>query len=170
MMALNIIAAVARNGVIGRDNMLPWPRIAADMEWFRRHTLDQPVIMGRRTWDSLGGKGLSDRFNIVVSRSLDRHQSANTVVCRTIKDARWVAVDVAKRSATGEAFVIGGAEIYRVFLPLAQTIYLTEVDAEPEGDARFPDFDRAEWREAILQEHPAAGGAPGCVMKMLERI
>jgi dihydrofolate reductase len=170
---ISIIVAVGRNGIIGTGNRLPWPRIQADMDWFRRHTLStpgQPVIMGRRTWESLGGKGLPDRFNIVVSRTLSRDSHANTIVCRTIKDARWAALDTARRiGATGEAFVIGGAEIYRAFLPLVQTIYLTEVDAEPAGDARF-DFDRAGWRETVAEQHAAAGGAPACIMKVLERV
>jgi dihydrofolate reductase len=135
---LALIVARARNGVIGRDNALPW-RLRDDLKQFKQRTLGHPVIMGRKTWESLG-RPLPGRANIVVSRQADFSAEGAQVVS-SLEAALAVCGDVAT------AFVIGGAQLYALALPLADQIYITEVDAEVEGDAWFrPDlsaFERA---------------------------
>ncbi len=147
-----LVVAVARNGVIGRDGALPW-KISDDLKWFRRITTGKPVIMGRRTWDSIG-KPLPERENIVVSR---RAPEAGV-------EARWTqSLDAAFAEAraacaeTGaiEACVIGGAEIYAATLARADRIYLTMVEAAPEGDAFMPPLDRTDWRATLIGESKA---------------
>lgn len=146
---LSLLAAVARNGVIGRDNALPW-RLPEDLRRFRALTLGHPVIMGRKTFDSIlaaNGRPLPGRENIVVTRS-PGYAAAGCRVVHSIAEAIAAASEA-------EAFVIGGAEIYALALPLAQRLYLTEIDADFEGDAVFPSYDRREWRE--LTRDPRIG-------------
>ena len=140
-----LIAAVARNGVIGRDNALPW-RLKADLVHFRKLTLGHPVLMGRKTWESLG-KPLPGRRNLVLTRQPGYVAQGAEV---------FTSADAAIASA-GDArlFVIGGEEIYRVLLPEADILMLTEVAAEVEGDTRFPAFDRALFEEFSRRAHPA---------------
>jgi dihydrofolate reductase len=141
-----LIAAVARNGVIGRDNALPW-RLKADLAHFRANTLGHPVLMGRKTWESLG-KPLPGRRNLVLT-----HQPGYTAqgaeVFASADEALVATADAAK------VFVIGGAEIYRALLPLAGILLLTEVAADVTGDAHFPAFDHARFKEASRTLHPA---------------
>jgi dihydrofolate reductase len=138
---LTLIAAVARNGVIGRDNQLPW-RLPEDLMRFKAVTAGNGVVMGRKTWESLpeSFRPLPGRRNIVVSRNPDYVAEGATVV-DSVAAALGIAAD------TNEVFVIGGAELYAQALPLADCLQLTEIDADFEGDARFPDFDRRQWRE-----------------------
>jgi len=149
MTALALIAAVARNGVIGGGNTLPW-RLPADLKRFRALTTGHTVIMGRRTWESIG-RALPDRQNIVVSRQPGF--SADGALVQT-------SLDEALRAATLPApvFCIGGGELYSLALPRAATLHLTEIDRDFEGDTRFPDFDRAAWREVAREEHRAPEG------------
>ncbi len=133
---VSLIAAVARNRVIGREGRLPW-RLPEDMAWFKRHTMGHAVVMGRKTLQGIGGP-LSGRTNIVLSR--DAEFSAEG--CRVARSAEE-AVGIAGQ---GEVFVIGGQSVYALFLPLAARLYLTEIDAEIPGDAFFPEFDRAGWK------------------------
>ena len=129
---------MARNRVIGRDNRLPW-RLPADLAYFKQVTMGHPVIMGRRTWESIG-RPLPGRQNIVVSRN--RHYSApGATVVGSLDDAWRAAGDV------DEACVIGGTSLFAEALPLADRIHLTEVDAEVAGDTYFPPFDRSQWVE-----------------------
>ncbi len=143
-MKLSLIVARARNGVIGRGNALPW-RLPEDLAHFRRTTMGHPVIMGRRTWDSIG-RALPGRRNIVVTRDL-RWQAAGA--------ERAASVDEAIALCEGEpdAFVIGGAQIYADALPRADAIVATEIDRDVEGDVSFPDLDPREWVE-IAREAP----------------
>lgn len=145
-MIRSLVVAVARNGVIGRDNVLPW-RLPADLAHFKRVTMGHPVIMGRRTYESIG-KALPGRRNIVVSRSPNYDAPGCTVV-RTL-DAAWAAAGDAD-----EACVIGGTSLFEEALPAADVVHLTEVEAEVEGDTYFPEFDRGEWHEVELGRHPA---------------
>ncbi|MDR2688756.1 MAG: dihydrofolate reductase [Azoarcus sp.] len=140
-----LIAAIARNGVIGRDNALPW-RLKADLAHFRALTLGHPVLMGRKTWESLG-KPLPGRRNLVLTRQPGY----------LAQGAKVFASVEAALAASGSArlFVIGGAEIYRALLPRARTLLLTEIAADVEGDARFPTIDRARFREIARTPHPA---------------
>jgi dihydrofolate reductase len=141
-----LIAAVARNGVIGRGNALPW-RLKADLLHFREATLGHPVLMGRKTWESLG-RPLPGRRNLVLTR-----QPGYTTQGGEIFTSTGEALNAAAGAA--RVFVIGGAEIYRALLPLANTLLLTEIAAEVEGDARFPAFDRAHFREISRIPRPA---------------
>jgi dihydrofolate reductase len=146
---LSILAAIARNGVIGRGNALPW-RLPEDLKRFKALTLGHAVIMGRKTFESIlaaNGGPLPGRENIVVTRSRDYAAAG----CRVVHSLESAIAET--RGA--EAFIIGGAEIYALALPVAQRLYLTEIDADFEGDAVFPPYDRSEWREVTRE--PRAG-------------
>lgn len=147
-MRIALVVAVARNGVIGRSGALPW-RIADDLKWFRRQTIGKPVIMGRKTFDSIG-KPLKDRVNIVVSRST--RSIAGVIVARSVDDALAIAAREAARLAAEEVCVIGGGEIYAQCLDRADRIYLTEVDAKVSGDACFPALDDTDWLRDLAGE------------------
>lgn len=136
MKGLALVVAIARNGAIGLGGKLPW-RIPEDMKHFKRVTVGHAVIMGRKTWESIG-KPLVDRRNIVVSRAAD---IPGVEVARSVDDALALA-----HASDDEPRVIGGAEIYRLALPRATRIFLTDVDRDVEADAFFT-FDRAGWRE-----------------------
>jgi dihydrofolate reductase len=146
-----IIAAVARNGVIGHRNRMPW-RLPEDLKRFRRLTLGHAVIMGRRTFESIG-KPLAGRSNIVVTRSPDWTLSG----CHAAHSLDAALAAVHERE---DAFVIGGAEIYALALPVARRLYLTEIERDFDGDAFFPDFDRSRWRE-VSRESRVLGGPEG---------
>ena len=142
-----LIAALARNGVIGRENTLPW-RLRADLAHFKRHTLGHPIVMGRKTWESLG-RPLPGRRNLVVTRN------AGYVAERAeIFGSPQEAIAAAGRDAD-TVFVIGGAELYRQLLDQADRLLLTEVAAEIEGDAHFPAIDPAIFEECSREKHPA---------------
>ena len=144
-----LIAAVARNGVIGVANHLPW-RLSDDMRRFRELTLGHSVIMGRRTFESIG-RPLPGRQNIVVTSSSEL-TAGGCDIARSLQQA------LARVAMPEPAFVIGGEALYRAALPLADTLYLTEIDRDFAGDARFPDFDRQAWRETsrelLRQDEP----------------
>ncbi len=139
-----LIAALGEGGVIGIDNRLPW-RLPADMAWFRRHTLGKPVVMGRRTFQSLG-RPLPGRHNIVLTRARDFRAEGATVV------HDWDAA-LAAAGAVPEVMVIGGADLYRQTLPLADRLYLTRVAVAVAGDAHFPEFDPHDWRPVFEEAH-----------------
>ena len=136
---LALIAARARNGVIGLDNRMPW-HLPEDQAYFKRVTLGKPVVMGRKTFESIG-RPLPGRLNIVVTRNPD-WQAAGVQVAHSL-DA---ALALAAAAAPEEIMLIGGAELYRQALPQADVLYLTEIDAEFAGDAFFPEVDLARWR------------------------
>jgi dihydrofolate reductase len=142
-----LVVAAARNGVIGKDGTIPW-RLPEDLKRFRALTLGHTVVMGRKTWDSLppNYRPLPGRRNVVVTRDAGwRAEGAETA-----------SLDAALKSG-GDIFVIGGGEIYRAALPLADRIELTEVHQDFEGDAVFT-FDRAQWREVAREDHKAPDG------------
>ena len=145
---ITLIAAVARNRVIGQDNAMPW-RLPQDLKRFKSLTLGHPVIMGRKTWDSLG-RPLPGRKNIVISRS-----ASLTAPGGERADSLQSAVSAAAASGTDEIFVIGGAEIYRQALPFADRLQLTEIDRDFAGDVYFPPLDLAEWRETARESQRA---------------
>jgi dihydrofolate reductase len=150
--ALVLVAAVAENGVIGRDNALPW-RLKSDMHRFRARTWGKPVVMGRKTFQSLA-KPLPGRTNIVVSR--DRGFTApGAVVAPDLRAALETAHGDALRRGADEIVVIGGAEIYAQTLPIADRLDLTLVKARPEGNICFPSIDAQAWRETERSEHTA---------------
>jgi dihydrofolate reductase len=135
---------MARNRVIGRDNALPW-RLPADLAHFKKVTLGHPVVMGRKTYESIG-KPLPGRLNIVVTHNREYRAPGCTVVASL--DAAWKAAGDAE-----EVCVIGGTSLFREALPIADVIHLTEVEAVVEGDTYFPDFDRSEWTETQITRH-----------------
>ncbi|HUO01988.1 MAG TPA: dihydrofolate reductase [Rhizomicrobium sp.] len=146
---ITLILAIADNGVIGRDGAIPW-RISDDLKRFKQLTIGKPVVMGRKTWDSLPRKPLPERTNIVITRQ-PGWQAEGAVTASSLDDA------LAKAEDAAEVMVIGGAEIYRAALAKAQRIELTEVHRPFEGDARFS-FDRSPWREMAREERATQDG------------
>ena len=150
---LVLVVARARNGVIGRDGDLPW-RLRSDLQRFKALTLGKPCIMGRRTWDSLPLKPLPGRLNLVLSRD-ESFEARGAVVCTTLDEAVEIARETAEEDGVGEVCVIGGVALFEKALPRARRLYLTEVEARPEGDVLFPAFDEADWVEVSSEPHPA---------------
>ncbi|MFQ5421044.1 MAG: type 3 dihydrofolate reductase [Anaerolineae bacterium] len=150
----SIIVAMNRNRVIGRDGRLPW-RLPDDMAWFKRQTMGKPVLMGRKTYESIPAKfrPLPGRHNIVLTRQPDYRADGVTVV-------HTVAAALAAAGAVDEVIIGGGAELYRLFLPQTDKIYLTLVDAEVDGDTFFPELDEQAWQETFDEYHPADGRHP----------
>ena len=165
---LALVAARARNGVIGRDGALPW-RLKSDMALFKATTLGKPVIMGRKTWDSLPKKPLPGRTNLVLSRD-GTFEPKGAVVCDRFDQAMSMAREQAAEDEVDEVCVIGGTALFALAMPKAKRLYLTEVEAEVDGDAEFPDFDEAGWREMQVQPYAAAEGDDyGFTFRVLER-
>ena len=150
---LAIVVARARNGVIGLAGGLPW-RLRSDMALFKATTLGKPVIMGRKTWDSLQLQPLPGRTNIVLSRD-EEFEPEGAVVCGRWDEALAIAREQAAEDGAPEVCAIGGEAIFALALPKARRLYLTEVDAEPDGDARFPPFDEAAWTQVRREVYPA---------------
>ena len=152
---LVLIVAVAENGVIGRDGEMPW-HIPEDLKHFKRKTTGHPVIMGRVTYESILeglGEPLPERTSVVLT-SRDLETPENVVLARGLEDALEKAERVAEARHGGvdRVFVAGGGTVYEQFLPVADRLVVTEVEMEPNGDTRFPDWDDEEWREASRDE------------------
>lgn len=144
MIPVVLVAAVAENGVIGRDNKLPW-RIKSDLQYFKSLTIGRPVVMGRKTYESIG-KPLPGRTNIVVTR--DKAFSApGVVVAHDLDEALRIARDDAEKRNADSIAVIGGTEIFRQTLPHADKLALTIVHAKPQGDTYWPQIDMSQWAE-----------------------
>lgn len=172
-MALPIISlgpiARARNGVIGRDGDLPW-RLKSDLAIFKATTLFKPVIMGRKTWDSLPKKPLPGRLNVVLSRD-GTFEPEGAIVCEQLNEAFQIAREHAADDGAEEVCVIGGASLFAEALPRAKRLYLTEVDAEVEGDTYLPAFDESQWREVRREAYPAGPDDDyPFVFRVLERV
>ena len=150
---LSLVLARADNGVIGRSGGLPW-RIPDDMRRFKALTMGKPCIMGRKTWDSLPRKPLPGRTNIVVTRD-ESFRAEVATVTRSLDNA----IAQAERENPSEIMIIGGAEIYRAALPLANRIHLTEVHGAFDGDVVMPLFDAAGWREVAREDHASSDPA-----------
>ena len=150
-MELVLVVAAAGNGVIGKDGAMPW-HLPADLRHFRRITMGKPVIMGRKTWNSIG-RPLPGRQNIVLTRDSAFHAAGASIVT-SLDEALAAAGDAA------EAMVIGGAEIYALARPLATRIELTRIHASPEGDTFFPEPEASLWVEIAREDHVADGEAP----------
>jgi dihydrofolate reductase len=160
--------ARARNGVIGRDGDLPW-RLKSDLAIFKRVTMGKPVIMGRKTWDSLPIKPLPGRLNVVLSRD-GSFQPDKAVVCERFNEAVELAREQAEDDGADEVCVIGGLALFELALPKARRIYLTEVDAEPQGDVILPPIDETQWKEVSREEHPVGPDDDHAfVFRVLER-
>ena len=160
--------ARARNGVIGRDGDLPW-RLKSDLKLFKETTLGKPIIMGRKTWDSLPRKPLPGRMNIVLTRD-GSFEPSGAIVCDRFEEAVSIGREQAQDDGAAEVCVIGGAALFELTLPKARRIYLTEIDADVQGDVFFPPFDEAGWREVRREPHPAGeGDEHPFVFRVLER-
>lgn len=149
MTRVYLVAAVAANGIIGRNGKLPW-HLPEDLKHFKRVTMGHPVIMGRKTWESLKG-ALPGRENIVVTRQAG-YQARGAAVASSLEAA------LALCAGESLACVIGGEDIFREALPLASGLVMTEIKQDFPGDARFPDYDRSKWKETQREPHTAAGG------------
>ncbi len=152
-MIVSLIAAVAQNGIIGRNDAsgkpdLPW-HLPDDFQFFKNATSGHPIIMGRKSLDALG-KPLPKRTNIVVTRNRE-FQMPGVTVAHTLNEA----LTEARKVEDSEIFVIGGAEVYAMALPVANRLYLTEIQKAYEGDTHFPAFDKTEWQETSRRHHPA---------------
>ena len=150
-MIVTFVVAVAENGVIGRDGKLPW-RMPTDLKRFRKVTMGKPVVMGRKTYESVG-KPLDGRDNIVVTRQKD-FAAPGIHVAASVEDGLALARELGNARNADEIAVIGGAEIFRAALPFADRIYLTIVKARPEGDTVLEPFDPAQWRETLREALP----------------
>jgi dihydrofolate reductase len=145
-MKISIVVAMDANGVIGRDNELPW-HLPADLQHFKKTTMGKPILMGRKTWESIG-RPLPGRTNIVITRDSD-YQADGCVVVNSIDAA------MAAAGEQDEVMVIGGAEFYRQVLPRADTLYLTRIHASFDGDTVFPELHVADWREVERSDQSA---------------
>jgi dihydrofolate reductase len=161
---ITLIVARAKNGVIGRDGGMPW-RLPADLRRFKALTVGKPVVMGRKTFESIG-KPLPGRHNIVLTRQAGWAAPGVTVVPNLAEAVVAAGLDPRVRA---EVMIIGGAEIYALALPVATRVELTEVDAAPDGDTILPAFDPARWQEVAREAHPPADGQPGFAYVTLER-
>jgi dihydrofolate reductase len=150
-----LVVAVAQNGVIGRQGGLAW-RLPSDLKFFRQVTMNKPLIMGRKTFESIG-KPLYGRDNIVITRN-SAFEAPGILVAANLDDALELAQEKALIRGADEISIIGGAQIYALALPRADRIYLTRVHASPDGDTFFPQIDKAQWREISSQRHAAGPG------------
>jgi len=155
-MKVALIVALARNRAIGLNNKMPW-HLPEDLKYFKRVTLGKPVIMGRNTFESIG-RPLPGRPNIVISRN-STYPAAGITLVNSLEAALKSAQELLP-AGQDEVMVMGGAQIYAQALPLADRLYLTEVDAEPQADAFFPEFNRNEWREVTRESHAASETNP----------
>lgn len=156
-MKLALIWAMARNRTIGRNNALPW-YLPEDLKYFKRVTLGKPVIMGRKTWESIG-RPLPGRTNIVITRDA-AFQPDGVRVVHSLEQALALAEKICLLDGGDEAIVMGGAEIYALALPHADRLYLTQVHADVEGDAHFPPLDLTQWHELGREDFAAQGPNP----------
>ena len=162
MNRIAFVVAVARHGVIGRDGGLPW-HISTDLKRFKAITRGKPIIMGRKTWESLPKKPLPGRPNIVITRQKD-YRAEGAIVVTDIPSATAAA------GAAEEICVIGGGEIFDMFLAQTDRIYLTEVDLEVDGDTFFPAIDPSQWMETAREIHPRGpNDSAGFVLRVLDR-
>ncbi|PXY99478.1 type 3 dihydrofolate reductase [Gilliamella apicola] len=150
-MILSVIVAMAHNRVIGLNNQMPW-HLPADLAWFKKNTLNKPVIMGRKTFESIG-RPLPNRHNIVISRQIES-------INNKISNVSWVksideAISLAQKQQPDEVFIIGGGNIYQQVLPLIERLYLTHIDAELQGDTYFPDYLSEQWQVIYQEDHQA---------------
>ncbi|MDG1322489.1 MAG: dihydrofolate reductase [Porticoccaceae bacterium] len=156
-MKISLIVAVSRNGAIGLNNQLPW-YLPEDLKYFKSVTMGKPLIMGRKTFDSIG-RPLPGRANIVLTRD-PQWTSDGVKVVQSVEQALLAGEIACEASDVDEIMVIGGEQIYRMALDLADRIYLTQVDADVEGDAFFPDIDLNDWSQTrvklpeIIDKHP----------------
>jgi dihydrofolate reductase len=151
--AIVLVAAIGENNVIGFEGALPW-HLKSDLAHFRALTINKPVLMGRKTFTSIG-KPLKDRTNIVVTRDLSLVAPPGVVLATTIDAAVSIAFADARKRGVNEIMVIGGSDIFNAMMPFADRLEITHVHASPPGDVLFPPIDPAVWQEVSRKEHPA---------------
>ena len=168
-----LVVARARNGVIGLEGDMPW-RLRSDLQRFKAITTGKPCIMGRATWESLPLRPLPGRLNLVLSRDLsyeEQGKAKGAVVVSSLADALDIARETAEDDGVDEICVIGGSALFEAALPRARRLYITEVQAEPEGDTFFPAFDESLFREISNEQHDAGEKDDHAVVfRVLERI
>jgi dihydrofolate reductase len=164
---LSMIAALAENRVIGIDNSMPW-HLPGDFKYFKATTLGKPIIMGRKTWDSLG-RPLPGRLNLVVTRQQNL-QLEGAEVFTSLEAAMERAEEWAAEQGVSEVMLIGGAQLYGQALEHADRLYLTRVALSPEGDAWFPAFDEGQWTLVSNTENPALDDKPAYSFEVWERV
>lgn len=147
-MIISAIVATAKNNIIGKDNGIPW-YLPADLKYFKKTTLHHHIIMGRNSFESIG-RPLPKRTNIIVTRN-QFYIASNCIIVHSIQEG----LEVAQQNGETEAFIIGGAQIYKQSLDLIDRLYLTEVDLDVEGDTAFPEIDESEWIEISREAHKA---------------
>ncbi|WP_259780536.1 dihydrofolate reductase [Aestuariispira ectoiniformans] len=165
-MHISLIVAMGRNNVIGVEGGLPW-HIPGDLKFFKAQTLGKPIVMGRKTFESIG-RPLPGRPNIVITRQ-EGYAPEGVEVVSTLRDALRLGTEHAERLGKDEVMIVGGAQIYAASLERADRLYITEVDAAPEGDAYFPKVDKAAWRESFREDHAAEGDIPAYSFLILDR-
>ena len=163
-----LVVAVAENGVIGWQGGLAWHQ-SSDLKFFRKVTMNKPLIMGRKTFESIG-KPLDGRDNIVITRN-SSFEAPGILVAANLEEALEMAREKARARGADEISIIGGAQIYELTLPVADRIYLSEIHSSPDGDTFFPQIDKSQWRE-ISRERHAAGPKDSAdySLVVLERI
>lgn len=154
---LSVVVAMAQNRVIGRDNALPW-RLPKDLAYFKKVTMGHPIIMGRKTFDSIG-RPLPGRSNIVVSRQLGWSREGVFKVS-SLEEGLNLARSIAERDGLGEIMLIGGASLYGQALDLASKLYITEVKSNVEGDTLFPEYEKSLWSESKRENHGSDASNP----------
>lgn len=152
MIKTSLIVAAAENGVIGKDNDMPW-KISSDLQYFKKNTLGKPIIMGRKTFQSIG-KPLPGRVNIVITRDTS-FTAEGVITAHSVEMALEVAKSMAETKGVDEVMVIGGAQIYELCLPETDRLYLTRIHAHIEGDTYFPTLDAKDWIEFTSSRHKA---------------
>jgi dihydrofolate reductase len=160
-MILSLVVAMSENKVIGRDGDLPW-RLPNDLKHFKQVTMGKPIIMGRKTWESLYVKPLPGRRNILVTRNAG-YEAEGAETSDSLESALTLV------AGESEVMVIGGAELFATALDTATRLHLTEVHAEIEGDTYFPDFDRSLWRETSREAHDVESDTPAYSFLLLEK-
>jgi dihydrofolate reductase len=155
-MIISMVVAIGENRVIGRDGGLPW-HIPSDLKLFKQTTMGKPIVMGRKTWESLG-RPLPGRPHVVITRDRS-YEALGASVVHDLDQALSVAYGMAVALKEEEIMIIGGAEIYRLAMAKADRLYLTEVGLSPHGDAFFPEFDVDQWQEISRTAFPSSDGA-----------
>ncbi|MGB7757554.1 MAG: dihydrofolate reductase [Salinisphaera sp.] len=158
---ISLIAAMDANGVIGAEGGMPW-HLPDDLRWFKQNTRDKPIVMGRRTFESIG-RALPHRCNLVLTRQADFHAAGVEVVDR-------FETAVARAVGAAELMVIGGAQVYALAMPQADRLLITRIEAEYDGDTWFPEIDWARWRLVADEPRPAADDTPAYRFMTYERI
>lgn len=171
--AIALVVARGRNGVIGVGGDLPW-KLRSDLQRFKAVTLGKPCIMGRSTWESLPLKPLPGRLNLILTRDQSYQESGKArgaIVCGSLDEALDIARETAVDDDVHEVCVIGGTAVFEAVLPRAKRLYITEVDAAPDGDAWFPAFDESLFRETEIERHDAGEKDDHAfAFRVLERI